>query len=711
MKKFRFLFVVAVVVVFALSLSLIAGATGTPTAETYEQVYVGEYTSTETPTQEGVSYTGEAYVIFGKVTGSEQAGIILEKYATTDRACTDVLETKYFGARDGRISENGEFAIALYNVADGYYQAKVVAGDYSAPSAEGEYVKFSKGVATVTANFYLLDGENTVYTYTVPSGGKVVPPVVEREGYALVGWVVNPYKAHNEAIWGWVPENKPEYFANFDSDRSYYARWAYVGEEGDAMAPDTFKLTMKGYSKFSVAFDGFNKTTTIPAGSVGIMSFDVLENATGSVMGIGLANTSSEFWWLATNGDTADTVFAPVYHNGNWYEYNDMTNLTASTSNHLAPQYVLKEGNSVKLVYKPYEADDNLGWLRAYVKTAGSDEYVLFAGWEGFNAAQGLATSMPALMTGNASVGSGDLIVPLANCHVGIDADGDYTTTEDFTDMGVGISANSYDKDKDNKYVIIDPSYVHSSQYKYTFVDGNKSSNANTMFVAAGTVNRNDYAVDDGEYLEMKFTVLDSNIDEIEQTLYQGRISLGFGSCHATDCNNNFSGRHGYGMEIGLEDGEDATVFADAGPAGNSQYNQCDTIEVTSYGVGMRTLLQPGTEILVVIALDLTDDGANTGYTQIYYKTTDMDDYDIAAEMNGVGNQVAMSAAIVNAYPMVWLRSNYVDNESTKLTTTIGSFSVATYDEDGNVTSKIGLLSPSVGGSGGQTVISYPAAK
>ena len=707
MKKFRFLLVVAIVLVSALALCLTAGASDTVTAETYEQVYVGDYTSEETPSQEGVSYTGEAYIVFGKVTGGEQAGIILERYATTDRACTEVLETKYFAAREGRIAANGEFGIALFNVADGYYQAKVVAGDYKNPTAEGAYTKFSKGVATYTATFKLYDGNDTTYTYTVPAGGEINAPEVERPGYELVGWIVNPYYAHNTAGWGTVKADTPEYFKNFDADRTYTARWAYVGENGDAIAPETFKLTMSGYSKFSVHYDGYNETVTIPAGSVGIMEFDVLENATGSVMSIGLANTSSEFWWLAANGDTAGQVFAPTYHNGNWYEYQELP--TQSNENLMIPQSVLQEGNSVKLVYKPYEAEDNLGWYRAYVKTAGSDEYVLYAGWEGMIEAHAYNNSMPALVVGNGKVGAGSMIVPLANCHVGIDADGDYTTTEDFEDMGVGVAEMSYDQ-KDNRHVIIDPSYVHSSQYQYTFTDGSKTANANTMFVAAGTVNRNDYAVDDGEYLEMKFTVLDSNIDDIVETLVGGRIALGFGSCHTTDCNNGFSGRHGYGMQVGLEDGEEATVFAEAGPAGNSQYSQCDTIEAATYGIGMRTLLQPGTEIMVVMALDLTADGSNTGYTQIYYKTPDMDDYDIAAEMNGVGDTVAMSDTITNAYPMVWMCSNYVDNDATKLTVTIGSFSVATYDADGNVTSKIGLLSPSTGGNGGATIISYPSA-
>lgn len=71
MKKFRFLLIVAVIVVSALALCLTAGASTSTTAETYDQVYVGEYTSQE----EGYDYSGEAYIVFGKVTGTTDAGI------------------------------------------------------------------------------------------------------------------------------------------------------------------------------------------------------------------------------------------------------------------------------------------------------------------------------------------------------------------------------------------------------------------------------------------------------------------------------------------------------------------------------------------------------------------------------------------------------------------------------------------------------------
>ena len=187
MKKLRFLLIVAVILVSALALCLTASASTSITAETYEQIYVGEYETTEISAS-GTAYTGEAYIVFGKVTGTTTAGIILERYAVTDSTYSSMIESKYFDAREGRITSDGEFAIALFNVADGYYKAKVVAGDYNNPTASGNYVKFSKGVATYNVKFYKLDGTDEYVEYNVSAGSTVLPPEIEREDWVLTGW-------------------------------------------------------------------------------------------------------------------------------------------------------------------------------------------------------------------------------------------------------------------------------------------------------------------------------------------------------------------------------------------------------------------------------------------------------------------------------------------------------------------------------------------
>ena len=143
MKKLRLLFIAVIIFVATVAIMLTAGASSEVTAETYEHVYIGEYTSTEI-SGTGCNYSGEAHIVFGKVTGTTDAGILLERYAKDDYLCENLIETKYFNAREGRITSQGEFAIALYNVADGYYKAQVVA-NFNTNPIKGEYTTFSKG--------------------------------------------------------------------------------------------------------------------------------------------------------------------------------------------------------------------------------------------------------------------------------------------------------------------------------------------------------------------------------------------------------------------------------------------------------------------------------------------------------------------------------------------------------------------------------------
>ena len=571
---------------------------------------------------------------------------------------------------------------------------------------------------TYTIDF-VIDGD-TVETYQVAEGGTVVPPVAEREGFELAGWIYSALdedfneidQNHRSADWGYLPETKPEYFSNINSNRAYVARWRWVGVEGDCSAPEMMKVSITGHSKLSAKVD---ESFSISAGQVAVMSFDVLGNASASGWSsIGLTIINNSFWNLAYNAYTADQIFLPYDSNGSVGEYNDISNVTSSTDVYMFPSNVLKQGKSLLFVYKPYESESNPGYYRAYWKDTGSaDDYVLVAGWENLNAKQAVAGNMPCLAT----IG-GELTVPLKNFNISIDADGDYTTTDDWTNMGMGVGEVGVRLKSDtnstgynpNRYVNIDLDYVLASDYEYTFTDGAKTINTNTVLAGASTVNRNDYNVDEGEYLEMKFTITDSNVDLIEESLSYRGVCLGLGLSHSGSANNSFSGIHGYGLTIGLEDGDDAVVLAEAGPAGNSGYNTCDTIEAVSYGVGMRTLLKPGTEIKVVIAFDLSDDGVNSGYTQVYYKTIEMDDYALAAEMTGVGNTVALSRiSLETAYPIVWMTSNYVDNDATKLTVTFSNYSVVTYDADGDETSNVAYAKASVGGNGGTTVITYPA--
>ena len=680
MKKFKFLLVVAVILVSALALCLTAGATETVTAETYDQVYVGEYTSDETPVKEGVSYSGEAYIIFGKVVGTQQAGVIVERYATTDSACSSVLETKYYNAREGRIADNGEFGIALFNVADGYYKAKIVAGDYENPTAEGDYVKFSKGVATYTVEFWALDGTETVYTYEVSAGGTVVPPAIEREGYKLAGWTFSSensgsYDAgHFDASLGTTYESSPSsYYVT--CNRKYTARWIYVGEDGDYQTPETFKLDMKGYSKLSVKYTGPSDMVTIPSGSVGVMMFDVLETAAFTNASIGLTSTDSVFWYTAVNANTDDRVLLPIYEGSTYYEYNSISNVTQSTSTLMHPGNVLKEGKSVILVYKPYESETNKGWLRAYVKNTGSNaDYTLLAGYENLTANQAKVTSMPCLAVGNDAIGAGSLSVPLKNLVVGIDADADWSTTDDFTNMGVGVAAMSYDLSA-NRYVNIDKNYVPSSEilFNVNMADTEQTS-PQAVMISNASFNPSDFSVNEGERFEMTYTVTESNADQADAS---GSLpQFAFGITSGSTMNTGFSSQYGYGFWIHW-----STGAVSAGGGASTGYSTSPNITYTSYGVPAETLFTAGTQIKYVVAMDTVDDGNDIGYSHLYYKTATMDDFALAASMTNVGY---VEMAYRSGYPMLYSNVQY-QNNSWRLDMNVTGVSLKAYDSDGNI--------------------------
>ena len=679
MKKFRFLIIVAIILVSALALCLTAGATSAVTAETYEQLYVGEY-DTDEVSSAGVPYTGEAYIIFGKVTGTTQAGIILERYAVDDNSYTTMLDSKYFNAKDGRIASNGEFGIALFNVADGYYKAKVVAGDYKNPSAVGEAVTFSKGASVYTVEFWALDGTDTVVTYNVPAGGTVIPPVFERDGYRLSGWTFSSEsggsydKGHYDGRLGDTYESSPSSFQNINCNRKYTARWLWVGENGDSLAPEAFKLSMAGYSKLSVKYTSESDVVNIPAGSVGVMMFDVLEDAaTSGSASIGLTSTDSAFWYTAVNADTDQRVFLPTYYNGNVYEYNDMSNVTQSTSTIMHPGTVLKQGKSVILVYKPYASDSNPGWLRAYVKnTNGTSDYALLAGWENLNASQAKTTSMPCLATGCGAVGAGTMTVPLQNLIVGIDADCDWTTTDDFTNLGIGVAAMSYSLTAD-RYVDIDTDYVHSSQIVYEVqMSDVEQSGRQAAFLSNASFDPTISSANDGEYFEMTYTVLKSNIDECTT----GTMPIfGFGYTSGSSMATNFSGQHSYGMGINWTTG--AVDYQVGGTPGYTA-----NIVATGYNVPMKTLFTAGTSVKFVNAFDTVDDDEDIGYTYVYYKTEAMDDYALVASMTNVGY---VQLAHINAYPMLLSFAQY-QNNSWRLDMDITGVALRTYDADGNVT-------------------------
>ena len=660
--------------VFALALCLTASASTSITAETYDQIYVGEYETTEI-SGSGAAYTGEAYIVFGKVTGTTTAGIILERYAVTDSSCATLLESKYYNARDGRITSDGEFAIALFNVKDGYYKAKVVAGDYNNPAASGNYVKFSKGVATYNVKFYKLDGTDEYVEYNVSAGSTVLPPEIEREDWVLTGWNFSSKvsgsfdSGFRDGGWGQTYASAPSNFV-VNQDRVYSAIWDYVGENGDGSAPEQFLLSAKGYDY--IVADTVNLAAP---GSVGVMSFDVLETVSaGATTYLGTCGATSPppynhytltGWALYTdNGGTS----APTH----CHSVRDLSNVTRATENIFSVSNIMKEGNSVRIVYSPYRSETQKGYLYAYVKSAKATEYTLFAGYENMNATQAPTGVMPCIATLT------NIEVPLRNFHTGVDTDGDYSTLE--KEYGINAFSTATSSPTTARYVNFDTNYKHSLQREYRAkMSTAEQTSSQAIFMSDAFLSSDDMAVESGEYFEMTYTVKESNVDEHNDVSFAP--SFGFGFCHAPTMNTNFSGRHGYGMTIGWTNG---TVTAFGGLS--SGFANSANLTTKGYNVGMKTLLTAGTEVRVQIALDTTDDEIDTGYTKVFYKTSAMDDFALAGEMYNVGIS-DIGKAVKGGYPMFFVQ--YVEGtDPWRLDMEITGVSFATYNSSDEVTSK-----------------------
>ena len=432
---------------------------------------------------------------------------------------------------------------------------------------------------------------------------------------------------------------------------------------------------MKGYSKLSVKYTGPSDMVTIPSGSVGVMMFDVLETAAFTNASIGLTSTDSVFWYTAVNANTDDRVLLPIYENSTYYEYNSISNVTQSTSTLMHPGNVLKEGKSVILVYKPYESETNKGWLRAYVKNTGSNaDYTLLAGYENLTANQAKVTSMPCLAVGNDEIGAGSLSVPLKNLVVGIDADADWSTTDDFTNMGVGVAAMSYDLSA-NRYVNIDKNYVHSSEilFNVNMADTEQTS-PQAVMISNASFNPSDFSVNEGERFEMIYTVTKSNADQADAS---GSLpQFAFGITSGSTMNTGFSSQYGYGFWIHW-----STGAVSAGGGDSTGYSTSPNINYTSYGVPAETLFTAGTQIKYVVAMDTVDDGNDIGYSHLYYKTATMDDFALAASMTNVGY---VEMAYRSGYPMLYSNVQY-QNNSWRLDMNVTGVSLKAYDSDGNI--------------------------
>lgn len=677
MKKFRFLLVVAIVLVSALALCLTASASTDVTATTYENIYVGEYNATDTELE------GEAYIVFGKVTGTTEAGIIVERYAVDDSAYATVLDTRYYGIREGRISADGEFAIALYDVQDGYYKAKVVAGNPANPTAAGAYTTFSQGVQDYQVTYYKLDGTDETITYTVQAGSYAPIPNFEREGYVITGWnhskAATPTGTNWQNVdtgfrrgkWGDNMTSNPAAFI-VNENRIYAPVWKYVGADGDGKAPDNFSLTMNGYSYLTA-----NSTAGLEVdGAVAVMSFDLLAPASWN---------SNDPVWIGTC-QTNEPPAYNYYTMPGWATYKDndvnvafthrggasVTNITRSTGTAFNLTNILgkaNEGKTIDIVYSPYRSDSAKGYLRAYVNGT------LLAGFEGMNATQAPNNVMPCF---GRLYNAGEFKASLGNFSIGISTDGDRTIE---TEHGVATWATSAESPTIARYTSISE-LVLPAQYKYQAVMSNEINKGPSAVFKFGRVYPSQMA--DGKYFEMEYTVVESNVDELGEYVPE----FGFGLVIGGTMQNNWTGRYGYGMNIGWEatDGEAVSV-ALVGPAKALTGTSADGNTV---GIGMKDLLTAGATVKMVMSLDTQ--GGTTGYIEIYYTGGDFVEEYVGSISNiPTSNYGGFNFASVGGCPMLTAFAVEDDVNGWRLDMTVTGLSCTTFDANNNVIGSVAI--------------------
>ncbi len=168
-KSVKIIVMLMLVFAFVLSFSQVASADGT--AETFTQMYIGDY---ETQT-----HSGMAHIVFGLVSDdSVPYGVIVKDLESG-------LETSYEGKS---IGVDGKFGIALYGVPAGKnFTAKVYSGS-TETGVFGVEVPFLSGKSLYTVTY--LDGDQVYKTENVSHGTLLTAPTetLEKEGYEFDGW-------------------------------------------------------------------------------------------------------------------------------------------------------------------------------------------------------------------------------------------------------------------------------------------------------------------------------------------------------------------------------------------------------------------------------------------------------------------------------------------------------------------------------------------
>ena len=404
MKRFKLLLCLMLVVAL-FSVGAVAFAQNTDTAETYPIPYIGEYNS-----DDGSGYTGLAHIVFGKVSNIDsECGILL---TDVNNGWTKKFEVKSNPNGSKRISSDGEFAIALYNLADGEYTVCVYSGDDNNRVC-GDSFTLRTGVSEYTVT-YVLDEERVDEVVAV--GCKPQANVdIEKTGYKLAGWKTSEGVVYDI--------NAPVY-----DDVELYPLWTPA---------NTSRVTLSGNPAY-LTYEAEPKS-----GEIVTMEFDVVELLNLSTIGsearfgFGLmSDSTTRAGFVAT--DSANVLTGSATLVGEHVLKSDYIGQTINTLSNIP---MFKSGERVKVEYKPYVSASEKGYIKAYVKTVGAsdDSYQLVGGVENITATAGKLALMTDRGTAldmivanlSFSTQSGDLGV--TNRAYAYDAGGYYTKVSNLT--------------------------------------------------------------------------------------------------------------------------------------------------------------------------------------------------------------------------------------------------------------------------------------
>ena len=350
MKKFKLLLCLTLVVVL-MSVGVAAFGSETDTATTYVAPYIGEYTA-----QDGSGNTGLAHIIFGKVSNTQaECGILL---TDLNEGWTKKFEVKTDSNGKKRIASNGEFGIALYNLPDGEYSVCVYSGSGDNPIT-GDSFTIRTGVASYTITYVYESTDGTLTeTESVAAGNTPKGEVsFTRAGYKLAGW-----KTSDGVVYDM---NTPIY-----DDVTLYPVWAIDG---------TTRLTLSGNPSY------ITHETSTNSNEIVTLEFDVVE-----ILNLSTIGTDTRIGFGIIDGASTKSGFVSSISKNILSGSGTLIGTHTTKSDYVGSLTTLtdiplfKSGERVKVEYKPYVSASEKGYLKAYVKTIGSDDesYVLVGGVE-----------------------------------------------------------------------------------------------------------------------------------------------------------------------------------------------------------------------------------------------------------------------------------------------------------------------------------------